>query len=81
MVDKFTARSPMQSLSFGGFLGVGEKYHPLPWSALTYDVNKGGYMINMDKATLQDAPTYERDEDPWLDPTFGRRVSEYYDLP
>jgi len=30
-------------MSFGGFLGIGEKYHPLPWDALDYDTERGGY--------------------------------------
>ena len=24
-------------MSFGGFLGIGDSYHPLPWQSLTYD--------------------------------------------
>lgn len=29
-------------MSFGGFRGIGESYHPLPWDALTYDTDQGG---------------------------------------
>src|SRR6476619_1459543 len=63
MVDKFTGQVAYAVMSFGGFLGIGEKYHPLPWSTLDYDVNRGGYVINMDKSLLRDAPTYAADED------------------
>ena len=27
----------MRSMSFGGFMGIGEDYYPLPWSLLTYN--------------------------------------------
>jgi hypothetical protein len=67
-------------MSFGGFLGMGEKFHPLPWRVLDYDESQGGYVVDMDKAMLQNAPTYDREEDAWSDPTFGRRVSDYYDV-
>ncbi|CAN5748924.1 PRC-barrel domain-containing protein [soil metagenome] len=46
-------------MSFGGFLGIGEKYHPLPWSMLDYDPGKGGYVVSLDKAALEAAPHYE----------------------
>ena len=31
MVDKSTGRVAYAVMSFGGFLGMGESYHPLPW--------------------------------------------------
>ncbi len=45
-------------LSFGGFLGIGDKYHPVPWSVLSYDVSRGGYVTTLDKAALDAAPSY-----------------------
>ena len=46
-------------LSIGGFLGLGEKYHPLPWSLLDYDPARRGYVVALDKATLLAAPHYD----------------------
>ena len=43
MIDKISGKAIYAVMSFGGFLGIGEKQHPLPWSALTYDKGKGGY--------------------------------------
>ena len=37
MVDKYSGQVAYAVMSFGGFLGIGEKYHPLPWKVLTYD--------------------------------------------
>jgi uncharacterized protein YrrD len=59
MIDKFSGRAIYAVMSFGGFLGMGEKHHPLPWAALKYDAEKGGYMINLDKKQLLDAPNYD----------------------
>lgn len=46
-------------LGFGGFLGMGEKYYPVPWSMLDYDEDKGGYVVPMNKDTLESAPAYD----------------------
>ena len=35
MIDKISGKAIYAIMSFGGFLGIGEKYHPLPWSTLT----------------------------------------------
>jgi sporulation protein YlmC with PRC-barrel domain len=43
-------------VGFGGFLGMGEKYHPLPWSVLKYDDNQGAYIVNLTKEQLAAAP-------------------------
>jgi hypothetical protein len=34
-------------MSFGGFLGIRERYHPLPWRMLTYDTGLGGYVVDV----------------------------------
>ena len=34
-------------MSFGGFLGMGEEYYPLPWSLPTYSERLGGYEVNI----------------------------------
>ena len=68
-------------IGVGGFLGIGEKYHPLPWSTLTYDESKGGYVVNLDKKMLENAPTYGMNEDFRWTPDYGRQVDKYYDAP
>jgi hypothetical protein len=65
-------------MSFGGFLGIGESYHPLPWRALTYDTQLGGYVVDIDKDRLADAPRYGADENPFTDDEYGARVDAYY---
>lgn len=62
MIDKRSGRVAYAVMSFGGFLGMGEKYHPLPWNVLTYDEDKGGYNIDLTSEQLRSAPAYSRDE-------------------
>jgi hypothetical protein len=43
MIDKISGKVAYAVVSFGGFLGMGEDYYPLPWSKLDYDTQLGGY--------------------------------------
>jgi hypothetical protein len=81
MVDKFTGQVAYAVMSFGGFLGLGESYHPLPWKALTYDTRLGGYVVDLDRDRLEGAPRYGAEDDPFADPDFGRRLDDYYGAP
>ena len=81
MIDKINGRALYAVMTFGGFLGLGEKFHPLPWAALNYDEDKGGYVVNLDKRQLENAPSYDRDTDFEWTPTYGRQVDSYYDVP
>ncbi|MDB5559274.1 MAG: photosystem reaction center subunit [Enterovirga sp.] len=78
MVDKVSGQVAYVVMSFGGFLGIGESYHPLPWRALTYDTRLGGYVVDIDKDQLAGAPTHGAGEDPFADDEYGRRVDAYY---
>lgn len=79
MVDKRSGHVEYAVMSFGGFLGIGDDYYPLPWKALKYDTNMGGYVVDLDKDRLQAAPRYGKaDDSEWSDPAYGRRVDEYY---
>ena len=78
MIGKRSGRVEYAVMSFGGFLGMGESYHPLPWDALDYDTDRGGYVVNIDKDRLKDAPSYARDNQPAYDRAYGQTVYTYY---
>ena len=78
MVDKHSGQVAYAVMAFGGFLGMGEKYHPLPWKKLDYDPSKGGFVVDIDKSTLEGAPAYSREENPWANPGYGRGIYDYY---
>lgn len=82
MIDKRSGQVSYAIMSFGGFLGMGESYHPLPWQVLDYDERQGGYVVDLDKDRLKAAPSYERDAAPdWESGEYGRKVDDYYDVP
>jgi hypothetical protein len=78
MVDKVTGQVAYVVLSFGGFLGLGESYHPLPWRALRYDVQLGGYVVDIDPGILASGPQHGAGEDPFGDRAFGQAVDGHY---
>ena len=82
MIDKLSGRVAYAVMSFGGFLGIGDRYHALPWGVLKYDTDLASYVVNLDKQQLEKAPTYDRsDEIDWNDRAWGKQVHDYYQVP
>jgi hypothetical protein len=81
MVDKQTGKVEYAVMSFGGVLGMGDSYHPLPWNVLTYDTNLGGYVVDLDKRALQEGPSYKSGQEPRYDRAYGEEVYRYYRVP
>ena len=78
MVDKVSGQVAYVVMSFGGFLGIGESYHPLPWRALTYDTRLGGYVVDIDKARLRAPRGTVLARTPFADDEYGAKVDAYY---
>jgi len=79
MIDKLSGKVSYAVLSFGGFLGIGDDYYPLPWQSLKYDTSLGGYVTGVTESQLQGAPHYGNDNTwNWSDPTRTRAVNDYY---
>jgi hypothetical protein len=78
MIDKISGKLAYAVLSFGGFLGIGEDYYPVPWPTLNYDTNLGGYRINLTKDQLEKAPRYSESEGWNWSRENDRRVHDYY---
>jgi hypothetical protein len=79
MLHKVSGRVAYAVMSFGGVLGIGERYHPLPWDVLTYDEEKGGYNIDKSEDQLRGAPHYSREELEHLDyGQSGADIRNYY---
>ncbi len=82
MIDKTSGKVAYAVMSFGGFLGMGESYHPLPWRVLTYDTRKGGFVVDLDRSKLEKAPSYTANDMPdWSNRNYGNRIDDYYGLP
>lgn len=80
MVDKFSGQVQYAVMSYGGFLGLGQRYFPLPWRMLIYDSREGGYHIDMTDRDLERAPSFGRHDEPRFDRAYGRRVHSWYGL-
>lgn len=78
MVGKRDGRVRYAVMSFGGLFGMAENHHPLPWDQLTYDEDKGGYRVSLEKDQLKNAPSYRRDQQPRFDRDFSERIHGYY---
>ncbi|MEO7386503.1 MAG: PRC-barrel domain-containing protein [Gammaproteobacteria bacterium] len=57
VLDKLSNNILFVVVSFGGFLGIAEKFHPIPWSTLDYDEEAGAYVIDATRQQLEAAPS------------------------
>ena len=81
MIDKVSGTVSYAVLSFGGFLGIGDDYYPLPWKSLKYDERLGGYRTGLTEQKLRGAPKYSNNDAwSWSDPTRTRTVDDYYGI-
>jgi sporulation protein YlmC with PRC-barrel domain len=73
MLEKRSGKIAYALMSFGGILGIGTKYHPLPWHALKYVPDAGGYVVGIPREALRSGPTLD-DTNAW-----DRRLTETID--
>jgi hypothetical protein len=82
MIDKISGKVAYAVISFGGFLGMGEDYYPMPWANLKYDTRLGGYRVGITEQQLKSAPKFNRNTDwDWSDRARDRTVYDYYKTP
>jgi hypothetical protein len=82
MIDKLSGKVAYAVMSFGGFLGIGEDYYPLPWSLLTYNERLDGYEVNINEEQLKGAPKYSPHESwDWSSRDRGQAIHDYYQVP
>jgi len=79
MLDVPSGKIAYAVLSFGGFLGMGDKLFAIPWQALQLDTENKCFILNADKETLEGAPGFDKDHWPSMaDPQWAREVHSYY---
>lgn len=79
MLDVHSGKVAYAVLSFGGFLGMGEKLFAVPWSALTLDTKNKRFVLNVEKDRLKDAPGFDKDKWPnMLDGSWAKDIHLYY---
>jgi len=79
MLDIRSGRIAYAVLSFGGFLGMGEKLFAVPWDALKLDTVQKRFVLNVEKDSLDDAPGFNKSDWPDMaDPTWEKGIHAYY---
>ena len=73
VVGKSDGQVKYAILGIGGFLGIGEEHHTVPWNQLTYDTSRGGYVVNVTRDRLEGAPRSGHGAEPDY-----RAVDTYY---
>lgn len=84
ILDKQSNQIMFAALGFGGFLGMGEKYAPVPWSVLDYSEDKDGYVIPMSEEQIKQAPAYTMSDLVKSDGSFAgirEATYNYYKVP
>ena len=62
VLDKLSNNIVYAVVGFGGFLGVNEKFHPVPWSALDYVESEDSYVVPFTRSELEAAPADSLDK-------------------
>jgi sporulation protein YlmC with PRC-barrel domain len=79
MIDIPSGRVAYAVLSFGGFLGMGDKLFAVPWSALKVDEDEKCFILNVDRRTIEAAPGFDKNNWPDMsDASWGTEISTYY---
>lgn len=79
MIDLDRGQLAYVVLSFGGFLGLGDKLFAIPWQAFTVDTVKKQLILNADKALLEKAPGFDKTNWPDMaDLSLGTTLYGYY---
>lgn len=79
MLDKLEGKVNYVVLSFGGFLGMGDKLFAMPWSLFSYDPSQDCFLISVNKETLKNSPGFDKDHWPDMSsPTWTSSINKYY---
>ena len=79
VIDTGAARIAYVVLSFGGFLGLGDKYFAIPWEAFRFDSSEKRAVLNVDRRLLENAPGFDKDNWPNMaDTAWGGQVFSHY---
>jgi sporulation protein YlmC with PRC-barrel domain len=79
MLDMHSGKVAYAVLSFGGFLGMGEKLFAVPWAALKLDPENKRFILDVSKDRLESAPGFDKDSWPDMaDPVWANGIHTYY---
>lgn len=81
MLDTEHGRVAYAVLSFGGFLGLGDKLFAIPWDSLTLNTDEKCFYLNVDKDLLENAPGFDKNDWPdFADNQWRTDIYSYYSV-
>jgi sporulation protein YlmC with PRC-barrel domain len=79
MVDTSGGQIAYAVLTFGGFLGMGDKLFAVPMSALSLHPTEKSFILDTSKEHLKTAPGFDKDKWPdFASPEFETRHSSFW---
>ena len=79
VLDAGAGRIAYAVLSFGGFLGMGDKFFAIPWNAFHFNLKENRVVLNVDKTKLENASGFDKDNWPNMaDSTWGTSIYKHY---
>lgn len=79
MIDLDHNRIAYAVLSFGGFLGIGDKLFAVPMESLALDEPNHQFILDVDRETLENAPGFDKDDWPnTADRDWGASIYNHY---
>ncbi|MEP7155173.1 MAG: PRC-barrel domain-containing protein [Betaproteobacteria bacterium] len=81
VMDAFNSSIEFMVMSYGGFLGFGEKRYAVPWHAVHFDQDKQVYVVNLSQDEIDDLPAYKADEWPdFGDDRWNRNPHRFFEM-
>ncbi|MGE3484031.1 MAG: PRC-barrel domain-containing protein [Nitrospira sp.] len=81
-IDELDGQVRYAVLSFGGILGMGEKYFAIPWEALSLSDNKEHFALAVTEKELEKAPGFDKNNWPdFADPVYYATIYDFYQVP
>ena len=83
MLDLDSGRVSYAVLSFGGFMGMGDKLFAIPWQGFTVDTEEEQLILNIDKEILKNSEGFDKNNWPdfsspeWHERTYAQYGYEY----
>lgn len=82
MIDKLSGQVAYVVLSFGGFLGLGDKLFALPWKVFSYDPMLETFILNINQEKLVNSPGFDKSNWPDMNAdSFIQAMRNYYSEP
>ncbi|NVM78364.1 sporulation protein YlmC with PRC-barrel domain [Duganella sp. SG902] len=79
MLDMRNGQVAYAVLSFGGWLGMGDKLFAVPWQALELDTVNKRFLLDVSKEHLKNAPGFDKDDWPDMASTeFNTQLHNFY---